>query len=90
MWENIKLGAKNRWLDTPVRSQDMTPQRTRNLEMREQKKARQTEDHALWSRNTDIRKMTLPQIESAGYGTASQCPLSAETNDDFNVTMQTD
>jgi hypothetical protein len=67
----------------------MTSQRTRNSDIQEQKKAQRTEDHAVWSRNTDMRKTTSPQRESTGHGTASHCPLSAESND-VNVTMQTE
>jgi hypothetical protein len=41
------------------------------------------------SRYTEARKTTSPQRESTGHGTASQCPSSAETNNDVNATMQT-
>jgi hypothetical protein len=58
--------------------------------MQEQKKAQQTEDLALRSMNTDTRKTMSPQRESTRHGTASQCPLSAHTDDDVNVTTQTD
>jgi hypothetical protein len=89
--KNNQLEAASRQLETPMRSQDMIQQRTENLEMQEQNKARQLEDRAIaavWSRSTDARK-TSPQRESTEHST-SQCPRSAETTDDVNVTMQTD
>jgi hypothetical protein len=46
-------------------------------------------DYAIQSWKTDIRKMMSLQRESTGHHTVSQCPQSAETNGNVNVTTQT-